>query len=201
MIEPLFLILTAITMFIATNIDDLFILMLFFASTQFDNKQVIMGQYIGVMALILISALSYFLKFLIPIQWIGLLGIVPIIIGLKNLKELRRENNNFQEFSEQNNGIFSKLKSNKTLLVSSVTIANGGDNIGVYIPLFASIDIDQAFFIILVFMVMVGIWCFISFKLVDNRIMGDKIRKYGHIILPFVLIGLGIAILLRNFIM
>jgi cadmium resistance protein CadD (predicted permease) len=109
------------------------------------------------MALILISALSYFLKLIIPLQWIGLLGIVPIIIGLKKLKDLREENNNFQDLKE-NRGIF-KSKGSKTFLVSSVTIANGGDNIGVYIPIFTSINIEQALVIILTFVLMIGLWC------------------------------------------
>ena len=201
MIEPIILVLTAITMFVATNIDDLFVLMLFFANKDFNAKQVVIGQYIGVITLILISALSYFLKFLIPIQWIGLLGIVPIAIGLKNLKELKKPDTNLPDIKEENKGMFSKLKTSKSLLVGSVTIANGGDNIGVYVPIFASINFYQALIIILTFLIMIGFWCLLSFKLVDNMVLGDRIRKYGHIIFPFVLIILGIGILAKSFIL
>jgi len=203
MIEPLILVLTAVTMFIATNLDDLFVLMLFFAIKDFDTKQIVLGQYTGVITLILISALSYFLKFFIPMEWVGLLGIAPIIIGLKNLKDLMENNNNPPDYrlKNENQSIFSKLKNNNSFLVASVTVANGGDNIGVYIPLFASINSYQALIIILIFLIMIGIWCYISFKLVDNRLLGSRIRKYGHIIFPFVLIFLGLGILAKSFIL
>ncbi|MDI6723797.1 MAG: cadmium resistance transporter [Methanobacterium sp.] len=203
MIEPLILVLTAVTMFIATNLDDLFVLMLFFAIKDFDTKQIVLGQYFGVITLILISALSYFLKFFIPMEWIGLLGLAPITIGLKNLKDLRENNNNLPDYSvkNENQSICSKLKNNNSFLVASVTVANGGDNIGVYIPLFASINSYQVLIIILIFLIMIGIWCYISFKLVDNRLLGSRIRKYGHIIFPFVLIFLGLGILAKSFIL
>lgn len=73
MTEPIFLVFTAVAMFIATNLDDLFVLMTFFSNKGFKAKQIVLGQYIGVMALIAISVLSYFLKLVIPVNWIGLL--------------------------------------------------------------------------------------------------------------------------------
>ena len=200
MIELIFLVFTAVTMFIATNLDDLFVLMIFFSNKEFTAKQVVLGQYIGVMALIAISALSYFLKLVIPVSWIGLLGILPIIIGLKKLKDLKDSGEISENYnlSEENKGLFSKLRNSKSSLVALVSFTNGGDNIGVYIPLFASIGLQQMLVVISVFLVMILIWCYISFNLVENHVVGDKIKKYGHIILPFVLIFLGIIILVHN---
>lgn len=200
MIEVIFLVFTAVAVFIATNLDDLFVLMIFFSNKEFKVKQVVLGQYMGVTALIAISALSYFLKLVIPVNWIGLLGILPIIIGLKNLKDLK-DNKDISvnyNISRENKGFFSKFKSSKSGLVALVSFTNGGDNIGVYIPLFASIDPQQMLVVISVFLVMILIWCYISFNLVENSILGDKIKKYGHIILPFVLIFIGITILARS---
>ena len=200
MIELIFLVFTAVAMFVATNLDDLFVLMIFFSNKEFTVKQIVLGQYIGVMALIAISALSYFLKLVIPVNWIGLLGILPIIIGLKNLKDLK-DNKKIPEnynISEESRGFFSKFKNSKSFLVALVSFTNGGDNIGVYVPLFASIGLQQMLVVILVFVVMIAIWCYISFNLAENSILGDKIKKYGHIILPFVLIFLGIIILARS---
>ncbi len=202
MIELIFLIVTAIILFIATNLDDLFVLMIFFSNKDFKVKQIILGQYIGVMALIVISAVSYFLKLVIPVQWIGLLGILPIIIGLKNLRDLKNNEDTFVNYTEieENKSFFSKFKSSKTGLVALVSFTNGGDNIGVYVPLFASINPQQLLIVISVFLVMILIWCYVSFRLVENRILGDRIKKYGHIILPFVLIFIGIIILVRSFV-
>jgi cadmium resistance protein CadD (predicted permease) len=200
MIELIFLVFTAVAMFIATNLDDLFVLMIFFSNKEFTARQIVLGQYIGVMALIAVSALSYFLKLIIPVNWIGLLGILPIIIGLKNLKDLkdnRKISANYNT-NKENNGFFSKFKNSKSFLVALVSFTNGGDNIGVYVPLFASINPLQVLVVISVFLVMIAVWCYISFNLVKNSILGDKIKKYGHILLPFVLIFIGITILAHS---
>jgi cadmium resistance protein CadD (predicted permease) len=200
MIEFIFLVFTAVAIFIATNLDDLFVLMIFFSNKEFETRHVVLGQYIGFMALIAISALSYFLKLVIPVNWIGLLGILPLIIGLKNLKDLKDKKDISANYNinKENKGFFSKFRSPKSFLVALVSFTNGGDNIGVYIPLFASIDPQQMLAVISVFLVMISIWCYISFNLVENSILGDKIKKYGHIILPFVLIFIGITILARS---
>ena len=200
MIELIFLVFTAVAVFIATNLDDLFVLMIFFSNKEFTVRQIVLGQYVGVMALIIISALSYFLKLVIPVNWIGLLGILPIIIGLKKLKDLKdnREVSTNYNINEENNGFFSKFRNSKSVLVVLVSFTNGGDNIGVYVPLFASIGFQQMLVVISIFLVMILVWCFISFNLVENSILGDKIKKYGHIILPFVLIFLGITILAHS---
>lgn len=114
MIEPVILVLTAVTMFMVTNLDDLFILTLFFANKDFNAKHVILGQYLGVIALILISTLSYFLKFVIPVRWIGLLGILPILIGLKNLRELNKPHSDLPDIKGENRSTFYKLKNSNT---------------------------------------------------------------------------------------
>lgn len=163
--ESIFLIIMAIVAFVATNVDDLFVLMIFFANPNFKIKQVVLGQYIGVLSLIMISALGYFFKLVIPSVWIGMLGIFPIIIGLKNLRSLRSNNNSIQNLCEidKNKRIFLKFMNPKTFSVAFVSFCNGGDNIGVYTPLFASINIYQMISTILIFLVMIGIWCFVSF--------------------------------------
>ncbi|MDD3984679.1 MAG: cadmium resistance transporter [Methanobacterium sp.] len=89
----------------------------------------------------------------------------------------------------------SSLSIINILKVSTITFSNGGDNIGVYAPLFASLSISQLFLTSTTFLVMVGIWCVISYILVINKIIGYKLQEYGHIILPFVLIIIGIGVI------
>ena len=80
------------------------------------------------------------------------------------------------------------------IAVALVTMANGGDNLGVYIPVFsrepAWVPVYAA-----VFAVMTALWCAAGYWLVNHPIIGARIRKYGHVALPFVLIGLGLHIL------
>ncbi len=190
----------AIVSFIATNLDDIFVLMIFFAHPDYKSTQIIIGQYIGISSLILISTLGYFFKFIIPAAWIGLLGIFPIIIGLKNLIELRKPTESDDSSDKKEIKCFrSRFINSSILSVAIVSFVNGGDNIGVYAPLFATLNIYQLYFVIFIFLIMVGVWCFISYRLVNNRRLGGRIRKYGHLILPFVLIFIGISILIQTF--
>ena len=198
--ESIFLaLILGVVAFIVTNIDDLFVLVMFFSNQSFSNKQVIIGQYIGVSSLIAISGVGYFAALVIPPSWIGLMGIFPIIIGLKNLAKLKNNKksneNNIKPLKYE--GKFSSHIN--TLSVAMVSFANGGDNIGVYVPLFASGNLYQMLIYIIVFLVMIGVWCVVGYHLVNNNIVRKQIRKYGHVIFPFVLIALGIFILLKYF--
>lgn len=186
------LIITGILAFVATNIDDLFVLMIFFANKDYKNNQIVIGQYLGVSFLILISLWGYFFKFIVPMSFIGLLGIFPIIIGIKSLIDLK----NRDEEDEMDENL--KSKGSSIFTVAFVSFINGGDNIGVYMPLFATLGIYQSLIVVVAFLIMIGIWCLISQYLTNHRVIGDKIKKYGHLIFPFVLIALGIYIMLSN---
>jgi cadmium resistance transport/sequestration family protein len=188
-------ILTAIFAFISTNLDDMFILSAFFANPYFRTKDVVLGQYLGFIILLIVSSLAYFVQFIISSQWISLLGIIPIIIGIRSLVYLK----NPEAGDSGKTYDFNKYKfGQKILPVALVTMANGGDNLGVYMPLFASMGLMSLFLTAITFLIMVGVWCFLGFKLVNNSILGDKIKNYGHYILPLVMITIGLVILLRG---
>lgn len=186
------------TAFVATNLDDIFVLMIFFISKDFNNTSVVLGQYIGILALVGVSALSILFKFILPTYYISLLGIIPILLGARKLWKLRIDSIEVQEESNSmsfNTDKYSKLSHFKTLQVSAVTFANGGDNLGVYIPLFLSMGMLEMGLTVIIFMIMTGVWCILGYILVNNRIVGDKLESYGHVVLPMLLILIGIGIL------
>lgn len=188
-----------ISAFAATNIDDIFVLMMFFSSLTFPVRHVILGQYIGIGLLVSISALGSFISLVIPTYIIGLLGIAPIAIGVKKLIEFRKKNESNLKSKQT-----AQDKKNNNLgfaAVAAVTFSNGGDNIGVYTPLFAKYNAaSQITALATIFMAMTAVWCAAAYYLVNHPLVASKIRRIGHIILPFVLIGLGIYILIESFI-
>jgi cadmium resistance protein CadD (predicted permease) len=194
------LIAIGVAAFAATNIDDIFVLMMFFSSYSssmtFPVKQVVLGQYIGIGLLVAISTLGSFISLAVPTYIIALLGIVPIIIGVKKLVVFRKKNesNSKQRVqNKKNNLVFAA--------VAAVTFSNGGDNIGVYTPLFAKYNsVSQIAVLATIFMAMTAVWGITAYYLVNHPLVASKIRRIGHIILPFVLIGLGIYILTESFI-
>jgi cadmium resistance protein CadD (predicted permease) len=193
------LIAIGVAAFAATNIDDIFVLMMFFSfssSMNFPVKQVVLGQYIGMGLLVAISALGSFISLAVPTYIIALLGIVPIVIGLKKLVVFRKKNE-----SSSKQAVQDKKNNLAFAAVAAVTISNGGDNIGVYTPLFAKYNsVSQITALATIFMAMTAVWCIAAYYLVNHPLVASKIRRAGHVILPFVLIGLGIYILTESFV-
>lgn len=196
-----------ITAFVATNIDDIVILLLFFAQVDanFRRRHIVIGQYLGFTLLIIASLPGFFGGLMVRQEWIGLLGLLPIVIGIKQLVT-RQEEDTAQvqtvtsepEFSSSRNPIvsfFSSVFSPQTYQVAAVTFANGGDNISIYIPLFAGSNLLRLGVILGVFFFMVGVWCVIAYQLTRQPSIAQVLSRYGHAIVPFVLIGLGLFIL------
>ncbi|MFN6461966.1 MAG: cadmium resistance transporter [Nostoc sp. DedVER02] len=192
--------------FIATNIDDIIILLIFFSQVDvnFRRRHILLGQYLGFAAIIIASLPGFFGGLVIQREWIGLLGLLPIVIGLQQLLSRKEETATVQtvssDFSQSTptNPVLSFLLSvlhPQTYKVAAVTIANGGDNISIYIPLFAGHDLASLGVILSIFFIMVGVWCAIAYFLSLQPTIADILSRYGKAVVPFVLIGLGLFIM------
>ena len=132
----------------------------------------------------------------IPEGWIALLGLFPLVLGVQKLWHLRagvREGTAGDDARDQEEVLERRMHS-QVFAVAGVTIANGGDNLAVYIPVFAS-SLRAIPIHVLTFTVMTALWCIAGYALVNNALIGERIRRYGHIVLPVVLIAIGAWIL------
>jgi len=179
----------AIALFAATNIDDIFVLLGFFADRKFRASQVIVGQYLGVVALVAVSVVASLISLVIAPEYVGLLGLLPILIGLKRLYDL------WKGETDDETDVPAAAGLSNVLAVAAVTAANGGDNIGVYTPAFATSTGAEITIMVVVFAIMVAIWLVFSHWLVNHPSLGAPIRRYGHIAVPFALIAIGIFVL------
>lgn len=192
---------TGVTVFAVTNIDDIVILTIFFSQINqtFNRRHIVLGQYLGFTVLIGASLVGYFGGLLIPKAWIGLLGFMPIAIGISYLIKRQDEHSSeVQAIGANLTASRPKLLSPQTYAVVAVTIANGGDNIGIYVPLFASSDVASLGVILIVFYLLLGVWCLIGERLSRQPTVAHALRQYGKAVVPFVLIGLGVYILIEN---
>jgi cadmium resistance protein CadD (predicted permease) len=188
-----------IVVFASTNVDDLLVLSAFFSDRRFARRSVIVGQFAGIGALVLLSVAAAVLAWTLPDGWLGFLGVVPLLLGIAKLwdghRNCRRDTDDFADrrTRETKRRAAHRLRS-QILSVAAVTIANGGDNLGVYVPLFAtSRDAIPAYGA--VFIVMTALWCALGYSLVNNRLASGAVHRYGHRALPFVLMALGLYIL------
>jgi cadmium resistance protein CadD (predicted permease) len=84
------ILLTAVLLFASTNIDDIVLLSVLFADPQLQPRAVVLGQFLGIGTLVLISAPAGMAAGAVPAGWTALLGVVPLAIGLRKLFKLVR---------------------------------------------------------------------------------------------------------------
>jgi cadmium resistance transport/sequestration family protein len=196
----------AIAAFISTNVDDVFILMTLFTLTSktLTKQNILFGQYLGFVSLIILSIAGSLLGLIIPKGYIGLLGLLPIYMGLSKFirhianKEGEEEEEDVEIGSTSSTGFFSHLIGVQTFNVAAITIANGGDNIGIYIPFFANLSIPALCYTITIFLALVFVLVRTAWYLTRHPALSSIFKKYNHIIFPFVLVGLGIYIIVES---
>lgn len=186
-----------VTAFVATNIDDLLILIAFFANSHFPLSQIVLGQYAGMGALLAIGIVSSLIALIVPNNLIGLIGIFPIAIGIKELLELPKNGNNKESAKQLSR---SRLVTYLPFLTVAAVTFSGGEEIGVYTSVFATYrEVSEIIIIVLVVMVLTGLWCAVAYHLINRPLIASSIKRTGTAALPFVLIGLGIYILVEAF--
>ncbi|MGO1590220.1 MAG: CadD family cadmium resistance transporter [Alkalibacterium gilvum] len=191
------IIFSAIAVYISTSIDYLFILLIIFsqAYTQKGLRQIYFGQYLGTGILVAISLFAAYVLNFIPQDWmIGLLGLIPIYLGIRVAMGSEEE----AEEEEVVEKLESRGSNRLFWSVALITIASGGDNLGIYIPYFTSLSVSEIVIAIVVFALSIAVLCYISYRLAKISFVSETLEKYERIIVPIVFIGLGIFIMLEN---
>jgi cadmium resistance protein CadD (predicted permease) len=199
-----------IAAFVASNIDDLFILIVFFTKRDFPPSQIILGQYVGMGLLIGLGLVGSLIALVIPHNLIGLVGVFPIAIGIKELIELRKHNDDDSNNADDRHDT-TKWQSRRRnrwttaylpfLMVATITFS-GGEEVGIYTSIFTIYnDLSEIIIIISVVIVLTGVWCGIAAYLVNHTFLANRCRRIADKALPFVLIALGIYVLVEAFLM
>ncbi|HFU6837055.1 TPA: CadD family cadmium resistance transporter [Streptococcus agalactiae] len=187
---------TSIILYSGTAVDLLIILMLFFAKrkSRKDIINIYLGQFLGSVSLIFLSLLFAFVLNYIPSKEIlGLLGLIPIFLGLKVLL-----------LGDSDGEAIAKdglRKDNKNLifLVAMITFAScGADNIGVFVPYFTTLNLANLIVTLLTFLVMIYLLVFSAQKLAQVPSVGETLEKYSRWFITVVYLGLGMYILIEN---
>ena len=190
---------TAISAFVATNLDDLVLLVLLFAQANLRQRQIVTGQYLGFGLLVLASLPGFLGGLVLPPAWIGLLGLVPLILGLNRLLEPDVSPDAEPEepipVVDPSALYITSFLSPQAYGVALLTVANGSDNIAIYLPLFAHCSWITLILTLGIFFTLVGLWCYAACRLTRLPILANLLRQSGDRVVPYLLIGLGIMIL------
>ena len=187
---------TSIILYSGTAVDLLIILMLFFAKrkSRKDIINIYLGQFLGSVSLILLSLLFAFVLNYIPSKEIlGLLGLIPIFLGLK---VLLLGDSDGEAIAKDG---LRKDDKNLIFLVAMITFAScGADNIGVFVPYFITLNLANLIVALLTFLVMIYLLVFSAQKLAQVPSIGETLEKYSRWFIAVVYLGLGIYILIEN---
>ena len=190
-------ILQAIGLFIATNIDDIIVLSLFYArgaGQRGTTRKILLGQYLGFGGILLAAVvISLGARSFLPEDALPYFGLIPLALGLyaawRAWRNRGDDDDDEAKVADKQVGV---------LTVAAVTFANGGDNIGVYVPVFATASTTAIIAYCLVFLALVGLLVLAAKYVATRRPIAEILERWEHILFPLVLIGLGIVILLEG---
>ena len=190
-------ILQAIGLFIATNIDDIVILSLFFGRGQGQpgtTRRILVGQYLGFLGILGAAVAAAFgAQVLLPEEVLPYFGLIPLGLGLWAAWQAWKNRGQDDDDEAQLEG-----KRVSVWTVAAVTFANGGDNLGVYVPVFVSVSWSAVLAYCIVFLVLVAVLVFLAKWISSRKPIAEALERWEHILFPAVLIGLGIVILVSG---
>nr|WP_256096150.1 cadmium resistance transporter [Streptomyces sp. LUP30] len=152
-----------------------------------------LGQYLGFAAILAVAVAAAFGATFLPESAIPYLGLLPLALGLKAAWQVWK-NHRIGESDEA----IAREGGPSSLEVASVTFANGGDNIGVYVPVFTTAGIGGMSVYAIVFLLLVAVWCFAGKFFATRPVIAKALARWGHILLPVVLIAIGLLILVEG---
>jgi cadmium resistance protein CadD (predicted permease) len=193
---------TACSTFVITNIDDLFVLVTFFAEAASGKNtalKITIGQYLGFTVIIAVSMIGFAVALVLPPEPIGFLGLLPLLLGVWKFLELVLPYKEDTEGDEAEEAQTSRSTAIKAILsVALITIMNGGDNIGTYIPLFSQAKGAEIAVYVVTYYILLGVWCLAAFLIMKQKHILALAEKYASYVIPFLYVGLGIFIVVKS---
>jgi cadmium resistance protein CadD (predicted permease) len=115
--------------FISTNIDNVVVtLAMVAAAPEERSRRIALGQVVGFVVIVIVAAAAAIALFEFSARAIGILGLVPLLLGLRGLIALHHP--------EERNRVANRAVGRGVIAAALITVAGGGDNLAVYIPLF-----------------------------------------------------------------
>src|SRR5262249_39073658 len=145
----------------------------------------------GITALFSLSLAGSLVSLVIPRAYIGLLGILAIGLGVKRLFDLSRN----REATDSNLEHPQAGRHTRIATVALFTLANGADNVGIYMLVFRTRSHLEIGMFAVVFAIMPGLWCLFAHWIVNPPTIGKPIRRYGRRVAPLVLIAIGLSVM------
>jgi cadmium resistance protein CadD (predicted permease) len=187
-------IVTAVAMFAATDIDDAVVLVVLNIASRATGApkrwEIWAGQFIGIGLLVLVSFLAALGLSTVPVKWVGVLGLVPLLRGIQGLARLIRDRRvDDPDPPPLARGLGS---------VIAITVANGGDNIALWTPAFRIMGAADTVVTVVVFAICIAGWCLFGQFAISHQRLVEALRRSSRWLVPVVLTVLGVYIIVRS---
>lgn len=151
--------------------------------------QIVAGQYLGFSVLVVVSLLGAAALRGVSENLVGLLGVVPLGLGIRGLTRVARGRSAAQN---------APILAGSLATVAMVTVANGGDNVSVYVLLFRGLSIAEITMSIAVFLVMLGFLCAVALFIGERAKLVLGAMGNTQWLTSIVFSVIGIAVLVRT---
>jgi len=172
----------AATAFIATNVDDLFLLTWWFVKRS-RFATVLLGQLLGFSGILFLALLGYWGLRLLPVSAVHWFGLAPVAIGIKELLASQKDSPEHAESARS---------------VAIITFANSADNFAVYIPLFGKLTPWQVGEVVIIFYLLLFLIVIFAQLIASRLKLSDQVRQRVHRLSPIVIIAIGLMILFSH---
>ena len=190
----------AATLFAGTNIDDIVLLAVLFGRSTGPARplQIVIGWYAGYVVVLAAAVVGALGARLLPESVIPFLGLLPLVLGVRAAWTAWRERSSRDGGSLPDDAARYSASAPGAGTSAALSLGNGGDNIGVYVPVFAASRPGAQLTYVAVILVLVGVWCAAGRLLASRPLIARAMTRWGHVVLPVVLIGVGLAILIEG---
>jgi len=176
--------------FAGTNVDNAVVTVAMVAVAPPErSKRIVLGQVIGFAVLVVGAIGMAVLLFEIPTRVIGLLGLVPLALGLRALLGLRH--------AEGRSRVARRAIGSGVLAAAMITIGAGGDNLAVYIPLFRVARVGGTAEAVLVFAVGEVLLTLFVLRAGRHPRVRNAVTVIGVFAGPVLYCAIGIAVLVE----
>ena len=182
--------------FVATNLDNLLILVGLLGTSARRGAAVLMGYVAAALAVLVVSLLGGLLGSLIDPALVGYLGAIPLLLGVYLLYQtlLKPSPGPPRERGRAEGAVEAGAAGG--LSAFTLMVSNSGDSIALFLPLFAESSRDALILEVVTYLVLVMVWAALARLVAERGVISRVLERYGPILVPFIMMGVGIYILL-----
>ena len=179
--------------FIATNMDNLLLLVVLLGANVRRRSAVLMGFLCSAISVICVSALGVAVEGMIGPGLIGYLGVVPLLLGVHMLY---RSWSGVPAANEQFESLANSAEPKIWLSTFILMFSNSGDSVAVFLPLLAESGRSALPLIVGSYLAMALMWAGLSYLISGQQGLARRLEHRAEKIVPWIMIAVGIYILM-----